>query len=177
MSQKAKNNNDQSLMIEFLNDCEIEVVNQLEIESGLTPTALPNRKPDSTDSIFNLTAKFNDKIVGFASVRLITPVVEIDQIAVAPLFRRKQIGGALLQAVVKIANQNRTDEIWLEVRESNYAAISFYLRNEFEIVGKRKSYYSAPAENAILMSLRISKTDDQFDKKSKAELDAADQLE
>jgi ribosomal-protein-alanine N-acetyltransferase len=41
--------------------------------------------------------------------------------------------------------------IWLEVRESNLQAISFYLRNDFLSVNLRRDFYSDPRENAIVM--------------------------
>ena len=178
MSQKAKNNEFPFVTIQPLKNFEIEAVNQIEIESGLTPTNLSNNDSDSiSSSNIYLTAKLKEQIGGFVFARLITTVVEIDQIAVALRYRRRRIGETLLRAVVEVAIQNQAAEIWLEVRESNQDAIEFYLRNDFKVVGKRKLYYSAPAEDAVLMSLQVLPAREPVDKKSKLELDAVNQLE
>ena len=40
----------------------------------------------------------------------------------------------------------------LEVRESNAPAIALYAKHGFHPVGKRKNYYDAPKEDAVLMT-------------------------
>jgi len=40
----------------------------------------------------------------------------------------------------------------LEVRESNVAAAALYEKMGFQRVGVRKNFYSAPQENAVLMT-------------------------
>jgi [ribosomal protein S18]-alanine N-acetyltransferase len=72
---------------------------------------------------------------------------EILNVAVAPGDRRAGIGRALV--VAEIARGRGT---WfLEVRESNRAAISLYKGVGFEIAGRRPGYYHAPPEAAIVM--------------------------
>ena len=43
-----------------------------------------------------------------------------------------------------------SDALFLEVRASNFAAISLYTSLGFEKVGVRKNYYKLPTEDAIL---------------------------
>ena len=44
--------------------------------------------------------------------------------------------------------------IWLEVRESNFDAINFYLANEFKLIGKRLKYYKNK-ENALIFEKKV----------------------
>jgi ribosomal-protein-alanine N-acetyltransferase len=44
-----------------------------------------------------------------------------------------------------------TQEFFLEVRESNEAAIGLYARQGFVKEGVRKNFYEKPVENAVIM--------------------------
>jgi ribosomal protein S18 acetylase RimI-like enzyme len=50
--------------------------------------------------------------------------------------------------------------VFLEVRASNSRAISFYQDLGFVATGKRKDYYQAPPEAAVLMEKRLKKSTD-----------------
>ena len=43
----------------------------------------------------------------------------------------------------------------LEVRASNVAALRFYERHKFEVVGRRPRYYTAPVEDALLLTATL----------------------
>ena len=43
----------------------------------------------------------------------------------------------------------------LEVRESNTPAIQLYMKHGFAQVGRRKDYYQAPKEDALIMTLEF----------------------
>jgi [ribosomal protein S18]-alanine N-acetyltransferase len=72
---------------------------------------------------------------------------EILNVAVAPADRRRGIARALVE------NELSTGPgVWfLEVRESNRAAINLYVSMGFEIAGTRPEYYHDPTEAAIVM--------------------------
>ncbi len=104
-----------------------------------------------------LYVAFNDgKIQGFISARLITPGVEVLNIAVLPELRKQGIGKKLLQTVFEQAVWDEASESWLEVRESNLTAQNFYSRQGYKIVGRRKNYYSNPSEDGLLMTFIFS---------------------
>jgi ribosomal-protein-alanine N-acetyltransferase len=65
------------------------------------------------------------------------------------------VGARLVGEFVKHARAARGSEIFLEVRESNEAARGLYRKMGFEATGLRKSYYSDPAEDAILCRLGL----------------------
>lgn len=96
--------------------------------------------------------KGRSNIDGFLHARLITPEAELLNIAVKEHFRKKGVGSLLLKGLISRCCAKKIENIWLEVRESNEAAIKFYFSKGFKEVGKRNSYYKNPVENALLMS-------------------------
>lgn len=92
-------------------------------------------------SVFNV-ARLDADIVGY----IIVYGDDVISIAVRENCRRTGVGSELLKSVLK-----QKTELFLEVRESNAQAISFYKNNGFTSVGIRKKYYP-DGENAIIMS-------------------------
>jgi len=64
-------------------------------------------------------------------------------------------GGALLKAALEEFRARRTSRVFLEVRESNEAAIAFYGKHGFAETGRRAGYYQDPAEAAVLMEKKL----------------------
>lgn len=89
-------------------------------------------------------ARLNKDIVGY----IIVYGDDIISIAVKEPYRRAGVGGKLLKSVLATKT-----EVFLEVRETNAQAISFYKKHGFAPVGIRKKYYS-DGENAIIMSYK-----------------------
>lgn len=79
--------------------------------------------------------------------------LHVANLAVAPRFRRRGLGRRLLQHVLARAVQKGMKSATLEVRSGNQAAQVLYLSLGFEVVGKRKRYYSNNREDALLMQL------------------------
>lgn len=65
---------------------------------------------------------------------------EINNIGVVEKFRRMGIAKALFDSAYNAA---KAEKWYLEVRESNLGAISFYEKLGFERVGMRKNFYTA----------------------------------
>ncbi|MBQ8311275.1 MAG: ribosomal protein S18-alanine N-acetyltransferase [Clostridia bacterium] len=80
---------------------------------------------------------------------------QITNIAVAPDCRRQGYGQAVLEALIAEARGRNCEQISLEVRESNTAAISLYGKYGFSIAGRRKRFYKAPVEDALVMVLTL----------------------
>ena len=93
-------------------------------------------------------AEVTSCVAGFLVTRPVGPGErEILNIAVVPARRRQGIAKRLLEA--EIAGSCGT---WfLEVRESNSAAINLYKTLGFQPAGHRQDYYSDPTEAAIVM--------------------------
>jgi ribosomal-protein-alanine N-acetyltransferase len=88
------------------------------------------------------------RAVGYAMLYVVCGEADIVRVAVLPEYRRRGIAEKLLLKSFEI---NETDAVFLDVRESNAAAINLYKSLGFKDTGVRKDYYSNPTENAILM--------------------------
>ena len=98
-----------------------------------------------------LIAELNAEIRGFLVARIMGDEVEILNIAVDPAHRREGTGTALLEAAITAAHSRSAKTIYLEVRESNRAAIAFYVKHGFSKTAERRGYYNRPTENAVVM--------------------------
>jgi ribosomal-protein-alanine N-acetyltransferase len=95
-----------------------------------------------------LVAVDGNRVVGFLVMRTVADGErEILNLAVSPDFRRKGVARRLFQYTV----ENFFGDVFLEVRESNEAAIRFYKSLNFQVVITRVGYYDAPPETAIVM--------------------------
>jgi ribosomal-protein-alanine N-acetyltransferase len=92
------------------------------------------------------------KLCGFIVARIIADECEIENIAVRTSELRRGIGSALLHELARIARTRGIRRLILEVRESNSPAHGLYEKLGFQCDGERSSYYSDPAERAILYS-------------------------
>lgn len=77
---------------------------------------------------------------------------DITNIAVCESYRRRGIGGRLIEAVIDSAEKMELPNLTLEVRKSNTAARKLYEKYGFEEIGIRKRYYRDNNEDAIIMS-------------------------
>lgn len=82
---------------------------------------------------------------------LIAGELQIQNIAVAPGFRRRGIAVRLMQFVIERSRQDGLDAVWLEVRSGNHAAITLYRGLGFKTVDCRKGYYH-DGEDALIMT-------------------------
>ncbi|MDO5445376.1 MAG: ribosomal protein S18-alanine N-acetyltransferase [Eubacteriales bacterium] len=96
-----------------------------------------------------------DVPIGYITMKYVLDEGYIGNVAVAPEFRRKGIAALLLSEQIKRAQELGLSFLTLEVRETNAPAISLYEKFDFKIVGKQKNYYTAPKENAIIMTLML----------------------
>jgi ribosomal-protein-alanine N-acetyltransferase len=96
------------------------------------------------------------KVVGFLVARAIVAEAEILNLCIAPEKRRSGLAEALLNTAVAELRRTRVDRLFLEVRESNTPAISFYEKHQFRETGRRPGYYRDPDEAAVLMMKELS---------------------
>lgn len=100
-------------------------------------------------------AIYNEKVVGYAGFWHVADEGDITNIAVSPKYRRLKIGSRLVEYLIEVAKEKKLSLLTLEVRESNYAAISLYEHYGFQKIGKRKKYYTNPIEDAFIMTLYL----------------------
>lgn len=94
-------------------------------------------------------AEDRSQLVGFLVWQETDFEAEVLQIAVLPSYQGRKIATALFDFLPA------DKEIFLEVRESNKPALLFYKKEKFEEIARRKAYYHAPVEDAIVMKREI----------------------
>lgn len=94
-------------------------------------------------------------LLGYAVLSVVLDEGSLDNIAVAPEHRRRGVAEALLSALTGFSRE-KLAVLMLEVRASNVPAIALYEKHGFAAVGRRKNYYDAPKEDAILMTLEFT---------------------
>lgn len=92
---------------------------------------------------------------GYALSLRVDDEAELLKIAVLPEHREKGIAERLLKDMAQELRACGALSLHLEVRESNRAARALYSKAGFRHVGIRRHYYTAPAEDAIVMSLSL----------------------
>ncbi|MFQ5408579.1 MAG: ribosomal protein S18-alanine N-acetyltransferase [Anaerolineales bacterium] len=93
-------------------------------------------------------------IIGYVGYWLVLDEAHISTIAVRPAYRRRGIGAALLQVMLRDAARRGAVEATLEVRMSNDHAQGLYRKYGFEPVGARRAYYRDNGEDALLMTAK-----------------------
>lgn len=98
------------------------------------------------------------RVVAYVIGRLIPPEGEIYRVATAPEYRRRGIAYRLLDYAIKTSRGHGLENIFLEVRSMNTAAIKLYSAYGFTEVGRRRGYYHNPSDDAIIM-LKANRAD------------------
>lgn len=97
----------------------------------------------------------DNRIVAFGVMMRAPGEAQILNLSVVPDARRQGLGRALLERFIDDARRAGAEQIFLEVRVSNKAAIALYRSAGFEAVAHRTSYYPATprgaAEDALVM--------------------------
>jgi [ribosomal protein S18]-alanine N-acetyltransferase len=102
-----------------------------------------------------LVAEEGGELCGFVCAQAVAGEWEIENVVVAAGFLRRGIANELMRAVIQRAKREAAPAILLEVRESNLPARGLYGKHGFREVGRRRTYYKDPAEDAILYALRL----------------------
>lgn len=96
----------------------------------------------------------NDKPLGLIIYSVSIDVADIEGLVVVSTERRNGYGKILLErALIEIAEKG-VKKVLLEVRESNFPAISLYKSCGFKEISIRKKYY-ADGENAVILIKEI----------------------
>ena len=83
--------------------------------------------------------------------RTIAPEGEIYRVATSPERRQRGIAFRLMTFAIKTEKGSGLENLFLEVRSQNLAAIKLYAALSFKQIGRRKNYYKNPTDDAILM--------------------------
>ena len=98
------------------------------------------------------------KLLGLCSSWMIIDEIHITSIAVDPLHQRRGIGKILLSDLIKRSNTLRTNQMYLEVKDSNEAAKAFYKSMGFKIEGTRSNFYNDGSDAIIFIKKLTNKS-------------------
>ncbi|MDU0355571.1 ribosomal protein S18-alanine N-acetyltransferase [Paraglaciecola aquimarina] len=110
-----------------------------------------------TPPYFAYYLEFEDQFLGyFIGMKVVDEATLID-IAVDKKNRGQGAGRKLLEHFIESCRRDNIQKVWLEVRESNFAAIRLYESVGFNIVETRRDYYPAKVgtEDAYIMCLEL----------------------
>ncbi len=115
-----------------------------------------------TEGIFNdcirvgyhsFVVERDEKIVAYAFMNTVLGEAHVLNLCVDPELRRQGIARNLLEHIIDLARNLKALTLFLEVRESNCAALALYQSCGFDEIGIRRNYYPAPVgrEDAIML--------------------------
>lgn len=84
---------------------------------------------------------------GYALARFCLDECELLSLGILPENRQQGLAGALLAELAAQCRQISVRKLFLEVREDNHSAISFYEKQGFSVTGRRPGYYRGNGEN------------------------------
>jgi [ribosomal protein S18]-alanine N-acetyltransferase len=91
-------------------------------------------------------------IRAYCAFHVVADEAHVHNLALAPEVRRRGLARRLLALTLEILARKGARAVHLEVRAGNAAARALYRAMGFHEVGKRHAYYSAPVEDAVLLS-------------------------
>lgn len=145
-----------SLEITKMTSAHIEEISRLEKECFSSPWSEEGLRSELDNSFARFFVALSDgEIAGYIGSHNVLGEVYITNVAVFPEFRRNGVGKTLVDFLVNEMKAEEAEFVTLEVRESNFNAITLYEKSGFEKVGKRKDFYEKPREDGVLMTCFI----------------------
>ena len=101
---------------------------------------------------YHMVAEHDGKIIGYIIAWFMVEDVHIATIGVDTAWQGRGLGKLLMLMAMRWALNMETPVVTLEVRPSNERARRLYRALGFEVVGRRKNYYKATGEDALIMT-------------------------
>ena len=98
-----------------------------------------------------LVAMDGEQLAGYVGSQSVLGWADMMNLAVAPIYRRQGVARELISRLISKLQVDKVSCLTLEVRESNTPAIHLYESMGFLQVGRRKNYYHAPKEDALIL--------------------------
>ena len=103
------------------------------------------------------TGLHGPRLLGYAGLYHAGGLTSADLLTIAtiPAARGRGIASLMLTELVSTAREVSCPDVLLEVRQSNETAQRLYTRHGFVPIGRRRRYYQAPPEDAVVMRLTL----------------------
>lgn len=106
-----------------------------------------------------LVAQEDGKLIGYVGSQSVPPEADVMNLAVAPEWRNKGIGRALMTALIAQLHSRGITALFLEVRVGNTPAQNLYRSLGFVEAGRRPKYYVNPTEDALILRKELTDAD------------------
>ncbi|MBY5949255.1 ribosomal protein S18-alanine N-acetyltransferase [Photobacterium rosenbergii] len=105
----------------------------------------------------NCGLEIDGQLVGYCFGQLVAGEATLLNIAIDPACQGKGYGKILLEGFIELVGQQKGEEVWLEVRESNTRAYQLYESLGFNEINRREGYYPADngREDALIMTYLV----------------------
>ena len=135
-----------------MNDTHVPQVAQLEKLCFADPWSEKSIASELTNPLsYWLVAVEGDTVAGYIGSQSVMGESDMMNVAVAPEYRRRGMGEALVLALAQGLKEQGNESLALEVRASNVPAIALYEKLGFAQVGRRPGYYRNPREDALIL--------------------------
>ena len=121
----------------------------LEAQSHAAPWTPGNFRDSLAAGYLSYVGEEGGRIVAYGVLALGPGEAQLLNLTVAPETRRRGLARALLSRLVDDAVRRGAEQMFLEVRASNAAAIALYAAGGFSRVARRERYYPADAATGV----------------------------
>ena len=132
-----------------INDC-LEL-DQKSLKGLWTKSQWERELKDSKRICIGIMELKTKKILGLCSSWLVLDELHLTLIAVHPIHQRKGLGKFLLSDLIKRSKSLRTNQIHLEVKETNEPAKALYKSMGFKTIASRSNFYE-DGTSALLLT-------------------------
>ncbi len=111
------------------------------------------------DGAFAFVCTEGDDVIAYGGMLTVLDEGQVTNIAVHPDHRRCGLGKRIVSEMLDEGIRRGLNEISLEVRASNIAAVRLYEQNGFVCAGIRRNFYKQPTEDALVMIRTLTSSD------------------
>ena len=143
-----------------LRESDLDAAAALEAAVHAAPWTIGNFRDALAAGYVTHAAERDGRLVAYGVLMLAPGEAQILNVSVAAEARREGLGRELLRRLVDDARRTDAEQVFLEVRASNAAAIALYRIEGFTAVARRIGYYPPAAgddrrEDALVMRLAV----------------------
>jgi [ribosomal protein S18]-alanine N-acetyltransferase len=133
---------------------DLDTILEIELESFVNPWTREMYLADLENhgvSFCYVVRDASQRVIGYCSFWRVLDELHVNNLAVAPAYRGRGAGTALMHEVLREGARMGARRATLEVRRSNEAARRLYERLGFTVTGIRRGYYTSPVEDALIL--------------------------